>query len=84
MNGEADDENEDDDNTSQDAIQVEDVTDDTDADESAIYGETINNNFTVPIGTEDGATGVTIEYEGVFHAQYCHFVEIYYQSCEIY
>ena len=69
---------------SQDSIQVEDVTDDTDDDESTIYGETINNDFTVPVGTEDRATGVTIEYEGVLHAQYCHFGEIYYQSCEIY
>ena len=27
---------------------------------------------------------MTIEYEGVLHAQYCHFGEIYYQSCKIY
>ena len=50
-----------DDDTVQDAIQVEDVIDDTDDDDSAVYGETINNDFTVPVGTEDGATGVTIE-----------------------
>jgi len=80
-NGEAEDDDEDDDNTFQDAIQVEDVIDDTDDDdddddEFVIYGETINNDFTVPVGTEDGATGVTIKYEGVLHAQYCHFGEI--------
>ena len=83
--GEVDDDNEDDGNTFQDAIQVEDVIDDTnDDDELVIYGETINNCFTVPVGTEDGATGVTIEYEGVLHAQYCHFGETYYKSCKIY
>ena len=86
MDGEAYDDDEDDDNTSQDVILVENVIDDTDDDddESVIYGETINNDFTVPVGTEDRATGVTIEYEGVLHAQYCHFGIIYYQSCEIY
>ena len=26
---------------------------------------------------------MTIEYEGVLHAQYCHFGELYYQSCEM-
>ena len=85
-NGEDADDDEDDDSTFQDAIQVEDVMYDTnyDVDESVIYGETINNDFTLPVGTEDGATGVTIEYDGVLHAQYCHFGEIYYQSCEIY
>ena len=56
---------EDHDSTFQDAIQVEDAIYDTDdeVDEQVIYGETINNNFTVPVGTEDGATGVTIEYD---------------------
>ena len=63
-NSKADDDDEDDDNTFQDAIQVEDVIDGTDDDDATIYGETINNNFTVPVGTEDGATGVTIEHEG--------------------
>ena len=84
MNGEADDDSEDDHNTSQDAIQVEDIIDVTEDDELAIYWETINNDFTVPVGTEDGATGVTIEYEGVLHAQYCYFGELYYRSCDIY
>ena len=85
-NGEATDDDEDDDSTFQNAIQVEDAIYDTDddVDESLIYKETINNNFTVPVGTKDGATGVTIEYDGVLHVQYCHFGEIYYQSCEIY
>ena len=82
MNGEADDDDgyDDDDDTVQDAIQVEDVLYDTDndVDESSICGETINNNFADPVGTENGATGVTIEYDGVLHAQYCHFGEIYY------
>ena len=27
---------------------------------------------------------MTIEHEGVLHAQYCHYGELYYQSCEIY
>ena len=83
-NSETDDDDEDDDNTFQDAIQVEDIIDDTEDDDAAIYGETINNDFIVPGGTEDGATGVTIEYVGVLHAQYCHYGEPYYQSCEIY
>ena len=82
-NSEPDDDDEDD-NTFQDAIQVEDVIDDTKDDDAAIYGETINNDFIVPVGTEDGATGVTIEYEGVLHAQYCHYGELYYQSYGIY
>ena len=74
------DDNEDDDRTFQDAIQVEDAIYDTDdeVDELVIYGETINNDFTVPVGTEDGTMGVTIEYDGVLHAQYCHFGDIYY------
>ena len=54
MNGEADDDNgnDDDDNTVQDVIQVENVIHDTnnDVDESFIYEETINNDFTVPEG----------------------------------
>ena len=69
------DDNDKDDNTFQDAIQVEDVIDDTEDDDAAIYGKTINNE---PIGTEDGAKGVTVEYEGVLHAQYCHYGELYY------
>ena len=85
-NGEAADDDEDDDSTFQDAIQVEDTSYDTDddIDESVSYGETINNDFNAPVGTEDGATGVTIEYDGVLYAQYCHFGEIYYQTCAIY
>ena len=27
---------------------------------------------------------MTIEHEGVLYAQYCHYGELYYQSCEIY
>ena len=85
-NDEDADDDEDDGSTFQDAIQVEDAIYDTDDDvhESVSYGETINNDFNVPVGTEDGATGVTIEYDGVLHAQYCHFGDIYYQTCEIY
>ena len=67
-NGEADDDDEDDDITFHDAIQVEDIIDDTEDDNSAVYGETINNDFIILVGTEDGATGVTIEFEGVLHA----------------
>ena len=83
-NSETDDNDEDDDHTFQDAIQVEDVIDDTDDDDVTIYGETINDDFIAPVGTEDGATGVTIEYEGILHAQYCYYGELYYQLCEIY
>ena len=82
-NSEAEDDDEDNDNTFQDTIQVEDVIDGTD-DDATIYGETINNDFIAPVGTEDGATGMTIEHESILHAQYCHYGELYYQSCEIY
>ena len=64
--------------------QVEDVIDDTDDDDATIYGEPINNDFIAPVGIEDGATGVTIKHEGILHAQYCHYGELYYQSYEIY
>ena len=62
------------------SIQVEDASYDTDDDEDEpiSYGETINNDFNAPVGHEEGATGVTIEYDGVLHAQYCHFDDIYY------
>ena len=62
-NGEDADDDEDDDSTFQDAIQVEDAIYDTDdeVDELVSYGETINNDFILPVGTEDGATGVTIK-----------------------
>ena len=83
-NSEADDDDEDDDNTFQDTIQVEDVIDDTEDDDATSYGKTINNDFMAPVGIEDGATGITIEHEGILHAQYCHNGELYYQSCKIY
>ena len=82
--GKDDDNDEDDDNTFHVAIQVEDVIDDNKDDDTAINGETINNDVIVQVGTEDRATGVTIKYEVVLHAQYCHFSELYYQSCKIY
>ena len=41
-------------------------------------------NFYHQLGKEDGATGVIIEHEGVLYAQYHHYLELYYQSCEIY
>ena len=82
-NSKVDDDDEDD-NTFQDAIQVEDVIDDIKDNDATIYGETINNDIRVPVGTEVGATGVTIEYEGVLHAQYFHYGELYYQSYENY
>ena len=75
---------EDDDDTFHDAIQVEDVIEDTNDDDANTYGDPINNEFIAPVGQEDGATGVTIEHEGVLHAQYCHYGVLYYQSCEIY
>ena len=85
-NGENDDDDEDDGSTFHNAIQVDDVTYDTDdkVDDSSSYGKTINNNYFLPVRTEDGATGVTIEVGGVLHVQYCHCNEIYYQTCEIY
>ena len=89
-NSQADDDNEDNDNTFQDAIQVKDVIVDTENDDATTHGETINNEFVAPVGIEDGATGVTIDHEGVLYAQYyhtaddCHYGEFYYQSCEIY
>ena len=27
---------------------------------------------------------MTIEYDGVLHAHYCHFADIYYQTCVIF
>ena len=80
----------DDDDTFHDAIQVEDVIEDTNNDEATIYGEPIINEFIASVGQEDRATGVTIDHEGVLYAQYCHttddchYGELYYQSCEIY
>ena len=51
-NNKVDDNDDDDDTTTfQDAIQVEDVTDDTEDNDAAIYGEIINNDFIVPVGT---------------------------------
>ena len=83
-NSKADNDVEDDHNIFQYAIQVEDVIDDTNDDDATIYREPINNNFIVPLGTDDGATVVTIKHEGILHAQYCHYSKLYYQSCEIY
>ena len=70
-NSEADNDDEDDDNTFQDAIRVEDAIEDTD-DGATTYEEPINNDFIAPVGTEDGATEVTIEHEGILNAQSCH------------
>ena len=78
-NSEADDDDENGDNTFFCAIQVEDITDGTNDDDATIYGEIINNK-----GTEDESTGVTIAHKGILHVQYCHYSELYYQSCEIY
>ena len=83
-NSESDNDDEDNDHTFQDAIQVEDVIDGTDNDKATIYRETINNDFIAPVGIEDRVTRVTIEHEGILHAQYSHYGELYYQSCEIY
>ena len=75
------------------SIQVEDASsgsgddeDDTDNDndEPSSYGEIINNDFNAPVGYEEGATGVTIEFDNVLHAQYCSCGNIYYQPIEIY
>ena len=85
-NGEDGDDDEDNDSTFHDDIRVEDVIYDTDdeVDDSVSYGETINKDYFLPVRTKDGATGVTIRFDGVFHAQYCHFGEIYYKTCAIY
>ena len=83
-NSKIDDDDEDDDNTFQDAIQVEDVIEDTDDDDPTTYAEPIDNDFIASVGIEEGATGVTIEHEGILHAQYCHHGELYYRSCKIY
>ena len=75
------------------SIQIEDASSDTDDnqddtddddDEPISYGETINNDFNALVGYEKGAKGVTIEYDDVLHAQYCHCGDIYYQPVEIY
>ena len=74
-------------------IQVEDASYDTDDDEDDTdddddepisYEEIINNDFNTPVVYEEGDIGVTIKYDGVLHAQYCHCGDIYYQPCEIY
>ena len=83
-NSEVNDDDEDDNNTFQDAIQVEDYIDGTNDDSATIYGETINNNFIAPVGTEDRATRATIEHEGILHTKYCHYGVLYYQSWKIY
>ena len=74
-NGEDGDDDDDDDSTFQDAIQVEDVIYDTDddVDDSVSYRKTINNDFSLPVGTEDGAIGVTIEYDGVCMYRFGHY-----------
>ena len=85
-----DDDDNDDDDTFSDATQVEDVIEDTNDDETNVYGEPVNNEFITPLGQKDRATEVTIDYQGVLYAQYCHTTddchhgEFYYQSCEIY
>ena len=60
------------------------MIEETNDDDATTYRKPINNEFIAPVGTEDGATGVTIEHEGILHAQYCFHGELYYQSCEIY
>ena len=66
-NSETDDNDDKNDSTFQDAIQVENDIDDTEDGDATIYWETINNDFIVPIGKKDVATEVTIVYEGVLH-----------------
>ena len=77
---------EDDDSTFHDTIQVESAIYDTiNDDDEPIHGETINNDFNLPTGFEEGATGVTMEEENILYAQYCHVSgDLYYQSIEIY
>ena len=53
------------------------MIEDTD-DDATTYGESINNDFIASVGTEDGATGVRIEHEGILYVQYCHYGELYY------
>ena len=85
-NGEEADDDEDDDSAFHDTIQVESVSYDIDNDDDQPIsdGETINNDFNTPVGLEEGATGLTIELDGVLHSQYCNCGDIYYQPIEIY
>ena len=85
-NSDGDNDNVDDDDTFHDAIQVEDVIEDSNDDDDIINGEPINNEFLPPVGQENGATVVTLKYEGVLYTQYysCNHGELYYQSCKIY
>ena len=80
------DDDQDDDSTFYDAMQVDSVSLDSNNDDDQMIknGETINNDFNAPIGFDEGATGITIEMDGVLHAQYCHCGDIYYQPIEIY
>ena len=71
-NDEESDNNEDEDSTFHDTIQVESVIYDTnDNDDEPINGETINNDFNPSTGFEEGATGLTIELDNVLHPHYC-------------
>ena len=85
-NDEETDDDEDDDSTFNNTIQVKSAIYDTDDDdEESINGETINNDFKAPTVFEEGATGLTIDYGSVLHAQYCHCSgDLYYQLIEIY
>ena len=77
----------DDDSTFHDTIQVESaICDNDDVDDQPISnGETINNDFNIPTGFEEGAKGLTIDYGNVLHAQYCHCTgDLYYQPIGIY
>ena len=84
-NSNADDNDDDADDTFHDTSQVENVIEDSNYGDAIIYGESINNEFISPIGQEIGATGVTIEHEGVLYAQYSNYHrKLYYTSCKIY
>ena len=86
-NGKAADDDADDDSIFHDTFQVKSASFDTDDDndEPISYGETINNNFNTPTGFEEGATGLTIDYGSVLHAQYCHCSgDLYYRPIKIY
>ena len=62
-----------DDDDNDDTIQVEDVIDNNDDDNATTYRELVNNEFLSPIDQEIGATGATIEHDGVHFAQYSNY-----------
>ena len=80
------DEDKNDKDTFHDTIHVKSAIYDTnDDDNEPIHKETINNDFNLPTGFKEGATGLTIEFDNVLKVQYCHVSgDLYYWPIEIY